>query len=135
MARHPFQGIAGQALVGPALPDKSPHFVVAGGALGVLDSLRRFRQFPPGFRRLRAILRQQILAVIEQAGVDEPGHGDQFAVEGVVLHQGGKMLFFDTVGVGFEIDEVLAQNTRPDDVDLEHIDIGGARRQPLLIQG
>src|ERR1700674_4823532 len=45
------------------------------------------------------------------------------------------MVIHGVADVLLQIDEMVRQNTGPNDVDLEHIDIGRARPQQLLVQG
>ncbi len=81
----PFQGIAGQALISAALPYISLQAGLTGCLLTGHDGLGGHCQFAPGLRHRFLILGQQILAVIEQPGIDEPGCGDQLAAHSRIL--------------------------------------------------
>ena len=112
----------------------APHFVVTGLAFAFLDFLRCFCQLFPGFRNSFAILIQQILAVIKHARIRVPRHGDQPVFKGVVDDDGRKMLLGFVRHVFVKINEVIAQDPRPDHINLEHIDIGRSGGQNLLIK-
>src|SRR3546814_18381632 len=84
-----FQRIAGQALVGAALPDKALQIRVARRPLRRHDCPGGLRQLAPGLRHGAAVLLQQVLAVIEQTGIDEPGCRNQRSEERRVGTEGG----------------------------------------------
>ncbi len=134
MARHPFQRIAGQAFVGTALPDVAPHPVVAGGTLAVLDQARAGSELVPGGRHRLPVFLQQIAAIEQQAGVGEPGHRHQPALAAVVGNETRKVLRLSAFGVRPQVEQVAAQQARPDHVHLQHVDLVRARREQLLVQ-
>jgi len=134
MAGDPFQRIAGQAFIGPALPDITPHPVVAGCALGILDLARRKAQLVPGFRHVELVFAQQILAVEQQPGVGKPWHRDQPPADCVVRDEALEVLLFGPAGVAAQVKQVVAQQPRPDHIDLQHVDPVRSCRQQLLVQ-
>ena len=82
----PFERVAGQALIGLALEDEAPHPVVAGARAPWPAA--RWRSSVSSCQvcgRLLAVLLQQVLAVVEHAGIGEPRHRDQLAADRVVL--------------------------------------------------
>ena len=131
----PLQRIAGQALVGLRLKHEPLHLVVAGGALAVADLAGDLGQLLPRGGRLLAIFLEQILAVVQDPGIGEPGHRDQVTVDRVVRDDRREVLvdrrLIDVLG---EIDEVTGQDARPDHVDLEDVDVGRVGGQDLLVQ-
>ena len=131
----PLQRVAGQTLVGRALPDEAPEVGVLG-ALGFLNGRRHLLQLGPGRRRgIEAMLLEQVGAVVEDSGVGVPGDADEFAVHRVVVDDAIEVLGAlpaDRLG---EIDGVGRQNARPDDVDHHGVDVGGLCSKELLVLG
>src|SRR3546814_10131459 len=80
---------------------------------------------PPGLRHRFAVLFQQIPPVVEQAGIDKPRHGHELIVHRVVGDQLLEMVL-ERLGrdVVPEVDQVAGEAARPDDVDLEDVDVG-----------
>ena len=114
----PFQRVAGQTLVGVALPDEATEARVVR-ALALLDRLGLLLELGPRLRRiLEAVLLEEIAAVVEQAGVGVPRHADQRAVDGVVLDDRREMQRRQVRQGRVEIDGMLGNDSRPDDVDL-----------------
>src|SRR5262249_2290953 len=89
----------------------------------------------PLIGNLRAMLLEQILAVVEQTGIDEPGHRDQMAIDGVIVDDRWEMLCLHLRRhKRREVEEVRCHQSWPDDVDLEYVDIGRLRRHHLEVE-
>ena len=103
--------------------------------LGSEDGFGRLGQFGPIARWLLAVFFEEIPAIIKQARVDEERYGDEFPGDGVIGEQRIEMIVqFICRNIGLEIDEMIGERARPDDIDLEYVDVGGARGQELLIE-
>jgi hypothetical protein len=103
-------------------------------ALTTLDDCGLVRELSPGLRRFKAPGSQQIRAVIKNTRIGEPGGSDQTPVDRVVLHQRRKHRVGCIAEIGPQIDEMRRQDTRPHDIDLQHVQIVRARGQQLEIQ-
>ncbi len=134
LARQPFERIAGQSLVGASLPHESPQPRCPRRALGALDARRRVGELRPGSRHRKAMARQQVAAVIQQPHIDEPGQRDQAAAHEVVGDELREELAAHGCRVGAQIDQVPGEDSGPDDVDLEDIEIRRAGGQQLLVE-
>ncbi|RMR96270.1 hypothetical protein ALP75_200287 [Pseudomonas syringae pv. actinidiae] len=86
LAADPFQGVARQALIGAPLEDITPHIGVPCLAFGLLHVPGGGRHVFPGLGNRLLVLIEQVLAVIQQPRVGEPGHRHQSAVNGGVVH-------------------------------------------------
>ena len=75
------------------------------------------------------MLREQVLAVVQQSHAGEPRDRHQSTCHRVVLDEDWEMGFRGLTGVRREVCQVVGQHAGPDDVDLEDIDIGRARRK------
>jgi len=130
----PFERIDREPLIGPPLPDIAPEARIAGRALARLDELRGLGELAPGPRHRPPHRVQQVLAVIEQAGIGEPGHGHEPAVDGRALDHGRQMFGGARPRRLGEIDEVAREDAGPDHVDLEDVDVGSVGGEDLLIE-
>ena len=135
-AGDPFQRVAGQPLIGPALEDEAEEAVVAGFALALLDGLGGLGQLGPGPGHLELVFVQQVLAVVQQPGIGIPGQGQQLAVAGQALDDVREILVDGgLVDILLQVDEVAAEDAGPDHVDLEHVDVAGLAGEELLVEG
>ncbi|MNF68453.1 hypothetical protein D3C84_503100 [compost metagenome] len=82
------------------------------------------------------MLVEQILAVIQQARVGEPGHAHQPTVDGGVVQL---CLEIALGGVGrqhlAQVEQVIGEHAGPDHIDLDDVDIGRLGAENLLIEG
>jgi hypothetical protein len=124
VARHPFERIAGQAFVGFSLPDETLKVVVACLSRRRHDVLRRLLEFGPCGRRRAAMALQEVLAIIEESGVDEERRGDQAPVHGIIGDQRRKVLVDGLFSQPrLQIDKMIGQHSGPGHIDLKHVDI------------
>ena len=134
-AGDPFERVAGQAFIGLGLEHEALEVGRAGLALAFHDLLRGGGQLVPGLGRLQAVLLEQVLAVEQQAGVGEPGHAQQLAVDGVVGHDGREVLGLGALAVLLQVDQVVLDDAGPDHVDHDHVDVGRLGGELLAQQG
>ncbi len=131
----PLQRVAGQTLVGVALPDEAAEARVVG-ALAVLDRLSLLLELGPGLRRvLEAVLLEEIAAVVEETGVGVPRHADQRAVDRVVFDDCREVQRRQLRERRVEIDGVLGHDARPDDVDLIDVVVRRLGAELLVVDG
>lgn len=132
----PFEGVAGEAFVGAALPDESPEVGVAAGAFGILDGGGHGGEFVPGGRGLGVtVFVEKVGSVVEQGEIDIPGDGEEAAIDGVVADDCGR----EVGGLGGEgvgkIEEMILEHGRPNDVNLIDVDIRRAGTEVLKVLG
>lgn len=133
----PLQGVAGEALVGLTLEDEPPEVAVARPPLPFHDPLGHLLQLVPGPGRARiAVLLQEVLAVVKDAGVGEEGQGGELAPDGVVLDDTGEeLLELRLREVGLQVQGVGRHDARPDDVNHVDVHIGAPGGPVLLVEG
>src|SRR6267378_3608556 len=134
-AVHPLQPVAGETLIGAALEHDAPQLVVARLALAVLDDLRGLGQVLPGGRGFPPVLLEQVLAVVEEAGVGESRQRHQVPADGIGLDDGREVLGDDVLrDLLAQVHQVLGEEARPDDVDADDVDLARLLREELLEQ-
>ena len=134
VAVHPFEGIAGQALIGLALPDIAAEIGPAALAFALLHHAGGMGEFLPGLGHGLLVFVQQVLAVVEQAHVGKPGQGHQPFVHGVVLDEGREVLLHLVAGGFLQVQQVFADLGRPDRIHDHHVHVGGAAGEHFLVE-
>ena len=123
-----------EALMAAVLPSACPIVEVLSKSRGYMIRCGR-GEIAPRLGRLDAVLLEQVLSIIHETRVGIDRHGDQLAVAGVVLDDGGEVILLGPFRIGREIDEMRAEDAGPDRIDLEDVDVAGAGREQLLVEG
>ena len=129
----PFQRVAGQPLIGIALPDKTPEICLACGTFCLLDRAGGFGQVFPGGGNRFAMLFQQILAVIQRGRIGEDRQGHQLAIHRLAFDDRGEMLRHQILGRFGHVDEVVGQLRCPDHIGLIQVNVCGTGCEPQAI--
>src|SRR5262249_46208437 len=109
---------------------------VAGLALRIPDPLGCRLEVGPLLGHACAVAVEEILAIVEQSSIDEPRHSYELAIDRVIVDDGRELLLLQPLWqIGIQVDQMRGEQARPDDVDLEYIDIRGLRRQDLQVEG